>query len=43
MGWIRWLKSSPAPMVIEMSSELRQSANEFILDKDLVVSENVME
>ena len=38
MGWMRWLKSSPSPFIIEMSTELRQAANQYIFDNDLVVS-----
>jgi len=33
--WIRWLKASPSPIIIEMSDELRQAANEFLFDDDL--------
>ena len=34
-GWIRWMKSSPTPMIIDLSQELRQFANETMSDKNL--------
>ncbi len=37
ISWMRWLKASPAPLVIEMSNELRNAANQYIYDDDLEV------
>ncbi len=38
LKWMRWLKASPSPLIIEMSNELRKIAGQFVTDKDLVVS-----
>ena len=35
--WLRWMKASPSPLVIELSSQLRDAANKYIMDHDLMV------
>jgi hypothetical protein len=37
MARMRWLKASPAPLMIELSHELQNTANQYIFDDDLVV------
>lgn len=34
-GWIRWMKASPAPTIIEMSEELRDAVNRTLGDSEL--------
>jgi hypothetical protein len=38
LAWLRWMKATPSPMVIEMSKELREAVNQTITDYDLIVS-----
>lgn len=38
LAWLRWMKATPSPMVIEMSKELREAVNQTITDYDLTVS-----
>ena len=35
LRWLRWLKSSPSPMVVELTEQLRQAVNETITSVDL--------
>lgn len=43
MKWIRWLKSSPSPLMIELSNELQTTANQYIHTKDLQYIETTRE
>eukprot|EP00978_Attheya_sp_CCMP212_P023754 scaffold73428_cov53-Attheya_sp.AAC.1 len=36
LAWLRWMKATPSPMVIEMSKELREAVNQTITDYDLI-------
>ncbi|KAG7348395.1 ATPase AAA, CDC48 subfamily protein [Nitzschia inconspicua] len=38
-AWIRWMKSSPAPTIVDLSTELRAIANETISDENLELIE----
>ncbi len=35
LGWTRWMKASPSPIMIECSNEVRDVANTLIYDEDL--------
>eukprot|EP00594_Rhizosolenia_setigera_P000396 CAMPEP_0178948720 /NCGR_PEP_ID=MMETSP0789-20121207/5634_1 /TAXON_ID=3005 /ORGANISM="Rhizosolenia setigera, Strain CCMP 1694" /LENGTH=732 /DNA_ID=CAMNT_0020629127 /DNA_START=198 /DNA_END=2396 /DNA_ORIENTATION=+ len=35
MRWMRWMKATPNPIIVELSQELREEANTFLTDEDI--------
>lgn len=43
ISWLRWLKATPSPVMLDLSDELREVASSLIYDKDLEMIESTRE
>ena len=43
ISWLRWLKATPSPIMLDLSDELREVASSLIYDRDLEMIESTRE